>query len=298
MKSSSAEPRQLFRHFLMNNNNVRNQQAPYLWIASSMRIIPHSNPLGTTEEEAREAYRVIYSAWRTNDSPSTVEDLQDKIITDFIAPIRAIGIMAADEGTKTGRLKATHGYERFPGLPGKSHPDRRANFAFEGDVDGTDAYTFAADKNQWGLTPYVNVPKLMERHLTLMEASPSNNMVGPYVTDEAGVHAIHTRSAICGCVVGPGFYCTRSVPRILPPPRRRRYVGHMSSLSGVPVNCINPANRRESSPSHLAGQIGHGGLSRPFCSAQSALHICDVSVTSGLAPGSRPPTGLLRIQSL
>jgi hypothetical protein len=81
---------------------------------------PSSNPLGTTEEEARESYRVVYSAWRIDDSPSTVEALEDEILADFISPIEAITIVVAEEGTKKGRLKVTHCYKRYPGQPGKS----------------------------------------------------------------------------------------------------------------------------------------------------------------------------------
>jgi hypothetical protein len=56
---------------------------------------PSANPLNMTEEEIREAYRVICSAWRVDDSPSTVKDLEDELITDFIAPVGAIGVMVA-----------------------------------------------------------------------------------------------------------------------------------------------------------------------------------------------------------
>jgi hypothetical protein len=166
MKSSSAAPRKLFRRFFkLTTMSAINTHLTF----GQLYADPSSNPLGTTEEEARESYRVIYSAWRIDDSPPTDDDLEDGILPDFIAPIGAITIMVAEEGMKTRRVKVTHCYERYPGLPGKAHPDRRANFAFEGDADGTDAYIFAVDKNQWGLTPYVNVPQFMDRHLAMLE---------------------------------------------------------------------------------------------------------------------------------
>jgi hypothetical protein len=43
-----------------------------------------------------------------------------------------------------------------------------------------DVYTFAVDKHQWGLAPYVNIPRTLDRHLTLLEGSPIVDMVGPF----------------------------------------------------------------------------------------------------------------------
>jgi hypothetical protein len=59
-----------------------------------------------------------------------------------------------------------------------------------------DAYTFIVDKHQWGLTPYMNVPRTLDRHLTFLEGSPSADMVGPFEDDAANVHTIRTRSSM------------------------------------------------------------------------------------------------------
>jgi hypothetical protein len=96
--------------------------------------------LGKTEEEVREAYQMIYSTWRSEDALPTIDELKYEILTDCISPISAIRVMVATECLKTGRFKLTHGHERYPGVPGKAHQDRRTTFAWEGDVDGTDAY--------------------------------------------------------------------------------------------------------------------------------------------------------------
>jgi hypothetical protein len=94
-----------------------------------------------------------------------------------------------------GRLKLTHGYERYPGVPGKAHQDRRTNFGLEGDVDGTHAFTFTVDRNQLGLTTYINVPYMLNRHLSLLEGATANDMGGPFAADKANIHTIHTSSA-------------------------------------------------------------------------------------------------------
>jgi hypothetical protein len=48
---------------------------------------PAANPLGTNEAEIRSSYRVIYSEYRVDDSPPTVEELERAILADFVEPI-------------------------------------------------------------------------------------------------------------------------------------------------------------------------------------------------------------------
>jgi hypothetical protein len=155
-----------------------------------------SNPLGKTEGEVREAYRVIYGTWRSENATLTIEDIEEEILTDFISPLGDIGMMVASEGSKMGRFKLTQGHERYPGVPGKAHQERRTIFAWTGDVDGMDAFTFTVDKHQWGLTPYVNVPRTLDRYLTLLEGAPTADMVGPFEDDTTDLHTIHTCSSM------------------------------------------------------------------------------------------------------
>jgi hypothetical protein len=155
---------------------------------------PSANALGKTEEEVSAAYRVIYSTWRSKDSPS-MKGMEDEILMDSIAPIGSIGMMTVAEGANMGWLNLTHVYERYQGVPGKSHQDRRTNFALQSNMDGKDAYTFAIDKNQLGLTPYMNVPQMLDRHMSLLEASPTKDMVGPFVAQKIG-RAYHPYSLL------------------------------------------------------------------------------------------------------
>jgi hypothetical protein len=122
--------------------------------------------------------------------------LEQEILTDFLEPIGALGIMVADSESKTGHLKITHGYARYSSRADQANLDRGATFCFEGDVDGTDASTVAFDRDQLGMTPYVNVPRMLDRHQSLLAGEPGKAMAGPFEADAANVHTTRTRGAM------------------------------------------------------------------------------------------------------
>jgi hypothetical protein len=157
---------------------------------------PAGNPLGLTEDDIREAYRVVYSEWRVEDSPPKVKDLEDEILTDFGSPIGAVAMMIASTESSTGKLVLLHGFARYIGAPGRSNPDRRGHFCYEGDVSGQDIMTVALDRTQLELTAYVNVPRMLDRHHSLLEGDRAKATVGPFTEDEANVHTIRTRKAM------------------------------------------------------------------------------------------------------
>jgi hypothetical protein len=130
------------------------------------------------------------------DPPPTVEELEQEILTDFLEPIGTLGIMVADSESKTGHLKITHGYARYSSRAGHANIGRGATFCFEGEVDGTDAFTVAFDWDQMGMTLYVNVPRMPDRHQTLLTGEPTKTMVGPFEADAANVHTVRTRGAM------------------------------------------------------------------------------------------------------
>jgi hypothetical protein len=157
---------------------------------------PAANPLGTTDMDLRAAYRVIYAQYRVEDSPLAVEELEQAILTDFLEPIRAVGIMVADSESKTSHLKLTHGYARYSSRAGQANVDRSATSCFEGGVDGTDASMVAFDRDQLVMTPYVHVPRMLDRQQTLLVGELSKAMVGPFEADAANVHTIRTRGSM------------------------------------------------------------------------------------------------------
>jgi hypothetical protein len=157
---------------------------------------PAANPLGITDTDLWDAYRVIYLQYRVEDSPTTVKELEQEILTDFLEPIGALGIMVADSESKTVHLKITHGYARYSSRAGHANIDRGATFCFEGEVDGTDASTVAFYRDQLGMTPYINVPRMPDRHQTLLTGEPTKTMVGLFEADATNVHTVRTRGAM------------------------------------------------------------------------------------------------------
>jgi hypothetical protein len=57
---------------------------------------PVVNFLGSTEAEIHVSYRVLYSHYRVDDSPPTVEELEGEILTDFVEPIGLVGFVVND----------------------------------------------------------------------------------------------------------------------------------------------------------------------------------------------------------
>jgi hypothetical protein len=125
-------------------------------------------------------------------TPPNVEELEGGILTDFLELIGTVGFMVAASGYNTGHLKRTHGYAHYSSRPCREHIGRGASFCFEGEVDGTNAYSMAFDMDQLGLTPYVNVPRMLDHHQALLEGEPTKAMVGPFEADEANVHTIRS----------------------------------------------------------------------------------------------------------
>jgi hypothetical protein len=119
-----------------------------------------------------------------------------EILSDFAEPIGAVGFMIAASGSKTGHLKITHVYAHYFSWLGRVHIDRGASFCFEGEVDCTNAFLVASDRDKLGLTPYINVPRMLDRHQLLLEGEPTKAMVGSFKANEANVHTIRSRGGM------------------------------------------------------------------------------------------------------
>jgi cyclophilin family peptidyl-prolyl cis-trans isomerase len=70
------------------------------------------------------------------ESPPKVKDLEDEILTDFVAPIGAVAMMDSSADSTTSKFFLIHGFDRYIGNPGPSSPDRRAHFCYEGVCPG------------------------------------------------------------------------------------------------------------------------------------------------------------------
>jgi hypothetical protein len=56
---------------------------------------PTANPLGTTYEEVRSVYEVIYIQYHVDESPPTEEELEKENLVDILDVIGAVDIMLA-----------------------------------------------------------------------------------------------------------------------------------------------------------------------------------------------------------
>jgi hypothetical protein len=52
------------------------------------------------------------------------------------------------------------------------------------------------DRDQLGMTPYVNVSRIPDRHQTLLVGEPSKVMVGPFEASATNVHIVRTRGSM------------------------------------------------------------------------------------------------------
>jgi hypothetical protein len=158
---------------------------------------PASDPFGAEEEEAAACIAAVYLNWRTTSDPPDVDDVEDDIISDFSRPIGGIGMFVQHERSATGVLKVLHGFQKFPGVPGKTGRDRKQLFCSVGDVLGVDLHTVGFDEEQLETTMAVNVPATIDRVLQLLGEEPNNATSGPFIAGDANVRTItSTRGAM------------------------------------------------------------------------------------------------------
>jgi hypothetical protein len=110
----------------------------------------------------------------------------------FPLPIGVVFMFVADGHSKTGHLKLLHGFEWHAGVIGRVDLDHKVNFCFEGDVNGTYVFTVPFNPTRQGLTYYFNAASTFCWHLTLLEATPTEMIVGPFERTDAVIHVVHT----------------------------------------------------------------------------------------------------------
>jgi hypothetical protein len=69
----------------------------------------------------------VYINWRTTSDPPDVEDVEDDIISIFSRPIGGVGMLMHNERSPTSILEVLHGFEKFPGVPGKTEIERECS---------------------------------------------------------------------------------------------------------------------------------------------------------------------------
>jgi hypothetical protein len=125
-----------------------------------------------------------------------VDDIENDIISDFSRPIGGVGMFVENERSPTGILQVTHGFEKFPGVPGKTGRERKQLFCYVGDVVGVDLQTVVFDEEQLETTSSFNVPASLDLVLQLLGEEPNATMIGPYCVRSINVRTItSTRGA-------------------------------------------------------------------------------------------------------
>jgi hypothetical protein len=97
-----------------------------------------------------------------------VNDIEDDIISDFSRPIGGVDIFVENKRSPTGVLQVMHGFEKFPGVPGKTGRERKQLICYVGDVAGVDLQTVAFDEEQLETTSSVNVPSSLDLVLQIL----------------------------------------------------------------------------------------------------------------------------------
>lgn len=142
-------------------------------------------------------YSSIFHRWRVSgDAVPTVGQVHRDLITDFDAPVGAVGYFVTSSSSPTGILKITHGYRAFVGLP-TTVTNRGQTFGYVGDVvGGLDINTFALDPDQLGRTDETRCAETPERHLELLQAEPGAAALGPFEDEAIPAQVTVTRKAM------------------------------------------------------------------------------------------------------
>jgi hypothetical protein len=124
---------------------------------------PGQDPSGTDEDKEATWVVAVYLSWRaTGDAPDVDEVLED-IMVYFTSPIGGVGFFFQFTRSIMSTLQVAHGFQSFPGLPGRTDRERRQVFCFVGDVMGVDVTTVAFDEDQVDNTvPGLNAPSTIE----------------------------------------------------------------------------------------------------------------------------------------
>jgi hypothetical protein len=147
--------------------------------------------------ESASCIAAVYLNWRTTSGPPGVDDVEDDIISDFSPLIGGVGMFVQHERSPTGILEVLYGFQKFPGVPGKTGREINQLFCYVGGVLGVDLHTVAFDKEQLEITMTVHVPATIDSVLQLLGEEPNNTTSGPFRVGDANIRPItSTRCAM------------------------------------------------------------------------------------------------------
>jgi hypothetical protein len=139
---------------------------------------PSRNTFGSEEDKTVACIASVYLNWRTTGDAPDVDDIEDDIISNFYRPIGGVGIFVENERSLTGILQVMHGFEKFPGVPGKTGRAREQLFCYVGDVTGLDLQNIAFNGEQLKNTSSVSVPVSLDLVLQLLGGGTQCNNEG------------------------------------------------------------------------------------------------------------------------
>jgi hypothetical protein len=146
----------------------------------------------------------MYLTWRTNANAPDPDEVQEDLLLDFTRLVGGVVAFVRDTSSPAGILKVLHGFQRFPGVPGKMDQERKQVFCYEGEVTGVDMVTVAFDEEQLDYVSAVNVPRTtIERVIQLLEEEPSHHTIGPL---RVGDTRVRTVTATRSCMYLPFRY--------------------------------------------------------------------------------------------
>jgi hypothetical protein len=87
-------------------------------------------------------------------------------------------------------LEVLHGFQKFPGVPGKTGRERKQLFCYVGCVLCVYLRTVEFDDEQLETMMSVNVPATIDRMLQLLGEEPNNTTIGPFWVGDANARTI------------------------------------------------------------------------------------------------------------
>jgi hypothetical protein len=158
---------------------------------------PANNPFGQDIGKQERCIASMYLNWRTNADAPDPDEVQEDLLLDFTRLVGGVVAFVRDTSSPAGILKVLHGFQRFPGVPGKTDQERKQVFCYEGEVTGVDMVTVSFDEEQLDYVSAGNVPRTIERVIQLLEEDPAHHTIGPLRVGEANVRTVTaTRSCM------------------------------------------------------------------------------------------------------
>jgi hypothetical protein len=86
---------------------------------------PANNPFGQDIGKQERCIASMYLNWRTNADAPDPDEVQEDLLLDFTRLVGGVVAFVRDTSSPAGILKVLHGFQRFPGVSGKTDQERK-----------------------------------------------------------------------------------------------------------------------------------------------------------------------------